>query len=70
MSAADPQFMYMILILPSLFGLTLIGDGLNKVLHEEQRGFLSIFFWRFVCWNCRFCLLFLFQLHDQVNLRR
>jgi len=44
MSATDPQFMYMMLILPSLFGLTLVGDGLNKVAHEENSGVLSIIF--------------------------
>jgi hypothetical protein len=35
MDPTDPQFLYMILVLPSLFGLTLVGDGLNKVIHEE-----------------------------------
>lgn len=40
----DPQFLYMILVLPSLFGLTLVGDGLNKVIHEESNGFISIVF--------------------------
>lgn len=44
MSATDPQFLYMILILPSLFGLTLVGDGLNKVIHEEFSGVISIIF--------------------------
>lgn len=44
MSAADPQFLYMILILPSLFGLTLIGEGLNKVMHEEWNGLISVVF--------------------------
>jgi hypothetical protein len=44
MSASDPQFLYMILVLPSLFGLTLVGDGLNKVVHEENRGIISIVF--------------------------
>jgi hypothetical protein len=34
----------MILILPSLFGLTLVGDGLNKIMHEEAGGILSIVF--------------------------
>ena len=42
MSASDPQFLYMILILPTLFGLTLVGDGLNKVIHEEYNGIISI----------------------------
>jgi len=40
----DPQFLYMILVLPALFGLTLVGEGLNKVFHEEWSGFISIFF--------------------------
>lgn len=44
MSASDPQFLYMILVLPSLFGLTLVGDGLNKVIHEEYNGVISIVF--------------------------
>ena len=44
MSSIEPQFLYMILILPSLFGLTLIGEGLNKVLKSEFQGWLSIVF--------------------------
>lgn len=40
----DPQFLYMILVLPSLFGLTLLGEGINKVVHEEWNGVLSIVF--------------------------
>lgn len=44
MSPTDPQFLYMILILPSLFGLTLIGDGINKVVHEENGGIISVVF--------------------------
>ena len=44
MLPTDPQFLYMILVLPSLFGLTLVGDGLNKVVHDEQGGTLSIVF--------------------------
>lgn len=44
MSTTDPQFLYMILVLPSLFGLTLLGEGLNKVVHEEWGGILSIVF--------------------------
>jgi hypothetical protein len=34
----------MILVLPSLFGLTLVGDGLNKMLHEESGGIISVVF--------------------------
>jgi len=44
MSANDPQFLYMILVLPSLFGLTLVGDGLNKIMHDESGGIISIVF--------------------------
>lgn len=44
MNASNPQFLYIILILPSLFGLTLIGEGLNKVLRSELAGFISIIF--------------------------
>lgn len=44
MTATDPQFLYMILVLPSLFGLTLLGEGLNKIIHEEWGGVISIIF--------------------------
>lgn len=44
MNATDPQFLYMMLVLPSLFGLTLVGDGLNKMIHEESGGFVSMLF--------------------------
>lgn len=44
MNPRSPQFLYMVLILPSLFGLTLIGEGLNKVLKNELAGWVSILF--------------------------
>lgn len=44
MKTNDPQFLYLALILPTLFGLTLIGEGLNKVLKEEKAGWLSLIF--------------------------
>jgi len=44
MSSLDPQFLYMILVLPSIFGLTLIGDGFNKLMREEGGGLISIVF--------------------------
>jgi len=40
----DPQFLYMILILPTLFGLTLVGEGLNKILKDEKAGWTSVIF--------------------------
>jgi len=44
MKANDPQILYMILIVPCLFGLTLVGEGVNKLVHEESNGVLSIVF--------------------------
>ena len=44
MMPRDPQFLYMILILPSLFGLTLLGEGINKIVHEENGGMISVVF--------------------------
>lgn len=44
MLPTNPQFLYIILILPSLFGLTLIGEGLHKIMNEEWGGIISIFF--------------------------
>lgn len=44
MSIQDPQFLYIILILPSLFGLTLLGEGIYKCAREEWSGLISIFF--------------------------
>lgn len=44
MSTTDPQFLYMILVLPSLFGLTLLGEGINKIAHEEWGGVVSVLF--------------------------
>jgi len=44
MKPGDPQFLFMILVLPSLFGLTLMGEGIYKCLHEEWSGVISIVF--------------------------
>lgn len=44
MIPTDPQFLYMILVLPTLFGLTLVGEGLNKIVHQEWHGLISLFF--------------------------
>lgn len=44
MSPQDPQFLYMVLVLPTLFGLTLVGEGLNKILKNEIQGWISIVF--------------------------
>ena len=34
----------MMLVLPSLFGLTLLGEGVYKIAHEEWGGVVSFFF--------------------------
>lgn len=44
MNPSEPQFIYMILVLPTLFGLTLVGEGLNKVLRSEKAGWVSVVF--------------------------
>jgi hypothetical protein len=38
----DPTYLMMLLILPSLFGLTLIGEGVNKVMNYEPRGWINV----------------------------
>lgn len=43
MQANDPAFLYLALILPSLFSLTLIAEGVHKI-HEEQHGWIPITF--------------------------
>lgn len=41
MNAADPAFLYLALILPSLFSLTLIAEGIHKIL-QKQSGWVSL----------------------------
>jgi hypothetical protein len=42
MNASDPQFIYMVMILPSLFGLTLVGEGMYKLAHAQVMGIVSL----------------------------
>lgn len=42
MTIAGPQFLYLILILPTLFGLTLVGEGFFKVIHGEWHGLINV----------------------------
>lgn len=44
MFLSSPQFFYIVLILPGIFGLVLIGDGINQIVNEEMSGFIAIFF--------------------------
>ena len=41
---SDPQLLYMVLIIPSLFGFTLIGEGLHKLVKSYLGGWLSLIF--------------------------
>lgn len=61
MKSTDPQFLYMILILPSLFGLTLVGEGLNKILKNEKQGWISIVFGVVFVWVVILAYLFFSQ---------
>ncbi len=63
MTPKDPQFLYMILVLPSLFGLTLMGEGIYKCIHEEWSGLISVFFGMLFIGMVVFCLSFLFFIH-------
>jgi hypothetical protein len=36
MSVADTQLFYVMLALPTLFGLTLVGEGMYKMTHYES----------------------------------
>ena len=42
MSPNDPQFLYLILVLPALFGIVLLAEGINKMLKKEDAGVISI----------------------------
>lgn len=44
MASTDPQLLYMILVLPSLFGLTLLGEGIAKMAHSDWSGIISFMF--------------------------
>lgn len=43
MSVSDPRFIYILVSLPILFGLTLVGDGISKIAHENNGGGVSLF---------------------------
>lgn len=42
MNYTDPSFLMILLILPSLFGMTLIGEGVNKVMNYDNHGWIGI----------------------------
>lgn len=40
--SSDPQFLMMIFILPGLFGFSLIGEGINKIMNYDPRGWVGV----------------------------
>lgn len=38
----DSTFMMILFILPSLFGMTLIGEGVGKIMNYDNRGWLGV----------------------------
>ena len=38
----DSTLLMMLFILPSLFGLSLIGEGVNKIMNYDGRGWITI----------------------------
>ena len=42
MDFTDSSFLMVLFILPSLFGLTLIGEGVNKIMNYDNRGWITV----------------------------
>ena len=40
----SPQFLYIVLVLPVLFGLTIMGEGISKLIKNDWTGMISVFF--------------------------
>ena len=38
----DSTFLIMLFILPSLFGLSLIGDGVSKIMNYDNHGWIGV----------------------------
>ena len=38
----DSSFLMMLFILPSLFGLSLIGEGVSKIMNYDNHGWIGI----------------------------
>ncbi len=42
MDFTNTNFLLTLFILPSLFGLTLIGEGVNKIMNYDNRGWITV----------------------------
>jgi hypothetical protein len=38
----NTSFLFMLFVLPSLFGLTLIGEGVQKIMNFDNRGWITV----------------------------
>lgn len=39
---SDPQFLSLVFILPGFFGLSLLGEGVSKIMNYDRRGWIGI----------------------------
>jgi len=42
MQYTDSSFLMMLFVLPSLFGLALIGEGVQKIMNYDNHGWISV----------------------------
>lgn len=42
MDYSNTSFLLMLFILPSLFGFSLIGEGVNKIMNYDNRGWITV----------------------------
>lgn len=40
--SGDTSFLVMVFVLPALFGLSLLGEGMSKVMNYDARGWIGI----------------------------
>lgn len=59
MTPSDPRFIYMLLVLPGVFGLIMFGGGVSQTLHEEHGGFIHLAWGIFLLAGTAFLYFFL-----------
>lgn len=42
MNFTDPTFLMTLFILPSLFGLSLIGEGVGRIMNYDNHGWITV----------------------------
>ena len=38
----DTSFLMMVFVMPTLFGLSLLGEGINKIMNYDPRGWVGV----------------------------